>query len=93
MNFLPSADLQFNQEDKLSLKTVAEALGTDIVRQANLGLEPELVCPTGELVKKGQNAETQYSVTLPTHTDGPFAANHSSLGDSTNNWRLSGSAS
>lgn len=60
LNILHLADLHCNAEDELYLKNVGSALCKDLANQVAAGINPDIVCITGDLVNKGQNAKVEY---------------------------------
>jgi 3',5'-cyclic AMP phosphodiesterase CpdA len=57
LNILHLADIHCNTEDELYLKNLGTALCEDLARQAAAGIKPDIVCITGDLINKGQNAK------------------------------------
>jgi len=62
LNILHLADLHCNAEDELYLNTVGKALCKDVADQAASGAKPDIVCVTGDLVNRGQNATVEYGL-------------------------------
>ena len=60
LNIFHLADLHCNAEDELYLKNVGSALCKDLANQVAAGINPDIVCITGDLVNKGQNAKVEY---------------------------------
>jgi len=62
LNILHLADLHCDADVELYLKNVGSALCKDVAEQAASGIKPDIVCVTGDLINRGQNAMVEYSL-------------------------------